>query len=114
MDPKHPHAPHPVPGRRLSLAQPKLERDPVCGMMVPADAALRADHAGKTYVFCNPRCRERFTENPGRYLAPDATPNAHPHPHAHEHPAPDASPAPAPAPAPTSASALAPEWTCPM
>jgi len=28
------------------------------------------EHAGHTYYFCNPRCRERFAAEPARYLAP--------------------------------------------
>ncbi|HUP38264.1 MAG TPA: heavy metal translocating P-type ATPase [Candidatus Limnocylindria bacterium] len=46
--------------------------DPVCGMDVtPGDAAGgRAEHAGTTYWFCNPSCRERFIADPARYLGP--------------------------------------------
>jgi Cu+-exporting ATPase len=46
--------------------------DPVCGMDVtPGDAAGgRAEHAGTTYWFCNPSCRERFVADPARYLQP--------------------------------------------
>jgi Cu+-exporting ATPase len=46
--------------------------DPVCGMDVtPGDAAGgRAEHAGTTYWFCNPSCRERFVADPARFLHP--------------------------------------------
>ena len=45
--------------------------DPVCGMTVLiASARHRAEHAGRTYVFCNPRCREKFLVAPERYLDP--------------------------------------------
>jgi Cu+-exporting ATPase len=46
--------------------------DPVCGMAVtPGDAAGgRAEHAGTTYWFCNPGCRERFVADPARFLHP--------------------------------------------
>ncbi len=46
--------------------------DPVCGMDVtPGDAAGgSAEHAGTTYWFCNPSCRERFIADPARYLKP--------------------------------------------
>jgi Cu+-exporting ATPase len=37
-------------------------------MMLPAEAPLRATHEGHTYVFCNPRCRERFLASPAAYL----------------------------------------------
>jgi Cu+-exporting ATPase len=50
-------------------------RDPVCGMMVdPATAKHRIDHAGETYFFCNPRCREKFVANPDAYLKPAPPP----------------------------------------
>jgi Cu+-exporting ATPase len=47
-------------------------KDPVCGMdVVPGDAAGgSAEHAGTTYWFCSPRCREKFVAEPQRYLAP--------------------------------------------
>jgi putative ABC transport system ATP-binding protein len=44
-------------------------RDPVCGMRVDewtAEASL--EHAGRRYVFCSHRCRERFRTTPERYL----------------------------------------------
>jgi Cu+-exporting ATPase len=50
-----------------------VEVDPVCGMKVrPETAAGRHEYRGKTYYFCNPRCLERFTADPERYLAPPA------------------------------------------
>jgi Cu+-exporting ATPase len=58
--------------------------DPVCGMTVnPATAAASATYQGRTYYFCNPRCRERFLADPGRYLGgspsqPTPTPAAAP------------------------------------
>jgi Cu+-exporting ATPase len=49
--------------------------DPVCGMDVtPGDAAGgSAEHAGTTYWFCNPGCRERFVADPARFLHPSAS-----------------------------------------
>jgi Cu+-exporting ATPase len=39
--------------------------------VTPDDAAGgSADHAGTTYWFCNPRCREQFVADPARYLKP--------------------------------------------
>lgn len=50
------------------------EIDPVCGMTVEvATARHRATHEGRTYYFCNARCRDRFTLEPTRYL-PAPTP----------------------------------------
>ena len=46
------------------------EKDPVCGMMVdPKKAAATRDHDGKRYYFCAPRCAERFSSEPQRFLA---------------------------------------------
>jgi Cu+-exporting ATPase len=48
--------------------------DPVCGMDVTPGAAAggSAEHAGTTYWFCNPSCRERFLADPARFLHPPA------------------------------------------
>src|SRR5258708_39597857 len=49
------------------------EKDPVCGMMVdPARAKATHEHAGKTYYFCCTGCKEKFTADPAKYLAPQA------------------------------------------
>jgi Cu+-exporting ATPase len=59
-------------------------------MVVPADAPLRAEHGGKTYVFCCEGCLERFQKEPEAFV------NA----------------------GPKAAAPVAPgqrvEWTCPM
>jgi Cu+-exporting ATPase len=68
----HPPPPGPRPIRRLKLATVGQEKDPVCGMMVPADAPLRATHDGKDYAFCCERCRERFIASPRAFLEPRA------------------------------------------
>jgi Cu+-exporting ATPase len=46
--------------------------DPVCGMEVDPTAPRGGslEHAGETYHFCSPRCRERFAADPGKFLAP--------------------------------------------
>jgi P-type Cu+ transporter len=47
----------------------KLERDPICGMIVdPLKAAAEVQHAGKTYYFCSARCAERFSNGPEKFL----------------------------------------------
>ena len=57
-------APSPLPEANEAI-------DPVCGMtVVIATARHRAEHAGRSYVFCNPRCREKFLVAPERYLDP--------------------------------------------
>jgi Cu+-exporting ATPase len=58
-------------GRRGSVP---THRDPVCGMFVdPARSAGTFEHHGTVYYFCNPRCRDRFSADPERFLnAPPA------------------------------------------
>jgi P-type Cu+ transporter len=47
--------------------------DPVCGMYVePEKARASVEHSGKKYFFCSPRCAERFTAGPEKFLAPQA------------------------------------------
>jgi Cu+-exporting ATPase len=56
---------------------PALAKDPVCGMSVdPHTAKHRAEYGGRTYYFCNPRCREKFVADPKKYLAAEAAPAA--------------------------------------
>jgi len=98
----------------------------------PARAAGRHDHAGTTYWFCSPGCRERFAGDPARYLA--RIPGQGPHPAgmpvglagpAALPPtplgialpgtgAPAARPGGTSAPAPHAAAARARKYTCPM
>ena len=44
----------------IALTLRRGARDPMCGMTVDRSKALRLDHAGVTYYFCGPGCRERF------------------------------------------------------
>ena len=58
-------------------AQPAEETalDPICGMtVVVAGARHTAEHAGRTWYFCNARCRERFLATPERWTAGAAAP----------------------------------------
>ena len=46
-------------------------KDPVCGMDIdPAKGAGKSEHAGKTYYFCSPGCKEKFDKDPKKYAAP--------------------------------------------
>ena len=63
----HPAGP-PAKPRRLAVATEPLEKDPVCGMDVPADAPLRSDFGGKTYHFCSQRCLDRFNQDPSKFV----------------------------------------------
>jgi len=51
--------------------------DPVCGMKVSvATARHKAVHDGHTYFFCSPKCLQKFTAEPLRYLKPAEAPAA--------------------------------------
>ncbi|MEO6603394.1 MAG: heavy metal translocating P-type ATPase [Polyangiaceae bacterium] len=57
----HQHGPAPTPD---------TAKDPVCGMSVDPAAARggSASHQGTAYYFCGPKCRERFSADPEKYL----------------------------------------------
>lgn len=44
-----------------------LSKDPVCGMDVSEETALKAEHSGKTYYFCCEACKTAFEKNPDEY-----------------------------------------------
>src|SRR5690242_2277783 len=73
----HDHAHHDHGhGQHGQQAAPPTVKDPVCGMTVdPQKTPHHAEHAGQTYYFCGARCRERFVNEPTRYLTPDPRPN---------------------------------------
>lgn len=53
-----------------AAAPPETATDPVCGMTVTiGPAALRHEHAGRTWYFCAPGCRAAFVAEPIRYGA---------------------------------------------
>jgi Cu+-exporting ATPase len=86
---------------RVQLGRPgqvRLETDPVCGMKVDAAKAGGGshEHGGRTWYFCNPRCRERFAADPEHWLAKG----------------PSAAAMNAPAAAPAADRSV--EWVCPM
>jgi Cu+-exporting ATPase len=44
-------------------------KDPVCGMRVKKKAAAAtAEYQGKIYYFCAVGCKERFEQEPAKYL----------------------------------------------
>jgi xanthine dehydrogenase accessory factor len=50
--------------------KPHLAIDPVCGMSVNvATARFTAVHAGETFYFCSPRCKQQFEKDPQTYLS---------------------------------------------
>jgi len=49
--------------------------DPVCGMEIErVNAAAAAERNGTVYYFCSAACKQRFLEEPERYLIPAASP----------------------------------------
>ncbi len=92
----------------ISLTRVKPETDPVCGMKVdPATARGGShEHAGRTFWFCNPRCRERFAADPEHWLAQGPSQAAM---------RPSAAPVTGVQPGvPPLASGAGGEWVCPM
>lgn len=70
-----PHTPH------LTAANLDKAKDPVCGMSVSvATAKHRLEHSGETYFFCGPRCLEKFSAEPDRYVHSTAAAQAPPAP----------------------------------
>jgi uncharacterized membrane protein YraQ (UPF0718 family)/YHS domain-containing protein len=57
--------------------------DPVCGMQVDRAKGLKAEHAGRTFVFCSEHCLHRFQADPERYAGGRGAGGAHEHAHAH-------------------------------
>ena len=55
--------------RPAADGKPVTDVDPVCGMDVElANALYRAEHAGRTFVFCCAGCRASFSADPGAFL----------------------------------------------
>lgn len=46
-----------------------MAKDPVCGMTVDeAKAKWKSEYNGKTYYFCNERCKTVFDKAPNRFI----------------------------------------------
>src|ERR1700740_21146 len=50
--------------------RPEKVRDPVCGLMIEKDPELSALYKGQSYYFCSKADRDKFTQNPGKYVKP--------------------------------------------
>jgi Cu+-exporting ATPase len=77
MSAEHHHTHHHDHGHSHggATASGALAKDPVCGMDVdPHTAKHRAEHNGRTYYFCNPKCREKFIADPEKYLGKSEAP----------------------------------------
>jgi heavy metal translocating P-type ATPase len=63
----------------MPAPEPAIAIDPVCGMKVKIEGAKNTTvHEGTTYYFCNPKCLQKFTADPVRYLNPEEAPPAAP------------------------------------
>jgi len=45
-----------------------MANDPVCGMAVSEDTEQRVQHEGHEYLFCSAHCRQKFVDEPSRYI----------------------------------------------
>ena len=50
------------------------QKDPVCGMVVVPSTSLPFTFERQTIYFCSEYCRDKFQQNPKRYLATVAAP----------------------------------------
>jgi YHS domain-containing protein len=58
-----------------SKQEPAMATDPVCGMEIERSrAAAFAERSGTIYYFCSAECKQRFVDQPERYLSPAASP----------------------------------------
>lgn len=44
-------------------------KDLACGMTVSTNSAHKATHDGKDYYFCSAGCKDKFVDNPAKYVA---------------------------------------------
>ena len=44
-----------------------MAKDPVCGMNVGEETAVKTEHKGKTYYFCGTYCKDEFEKEPERF-----------------------------------------------
>jgi YHS domain-containing protein len=71
---RHLHLAERLQGKRGALSfnvckETAMAKDPVCGMEVkPDNAAAKTEHGGKTYLFCSTACKDKFDENPNKFI----------------------------------------------
>jgi len=46
------------------IKREQVEKDPVCGMFVAREAAVKLEREGEDLYFCSEKCREKFLEAP--------------------------------------------------
>jgi uncharacterized membrane protein YraQ (UPF0718 family) len=53
---------------RASTAESRLATDPVCGMQVETDKALKTERNGEVYYFCCSHCQQAFESSPAESM----------------------------------------------
>ncbi|MFY9265650.1 MAG: glycosyltransferase [Solirubrobacterales bacterium] len=61
-----------VIGEREPAFPLHFDRDPVCGMSVDVETAVRSTWLGQTYCFCSGECKSKFDSAPERYVTTTA------------------------------------------
>ncbi len=44
----------------------ELVKDPVCGVYLPKEQAIKLEYKGQTYYFCSEECKTKFLEESSR------------------------------------------------
>jgi YHS domain-containing protein len=57
-----------VSAQNKNAPKPDKALDPVCGLIVDKDPNLSVDYQGQTYYFCTKADRDKFRENPQKYV----------------------------------------------
>jgi YHS domain-containing protein len=55
-------------GQNKKASKSEKARDPVCGLMVEKNPNLSAEYQGQTYYFCTKTDRDKFKEQPQKYV----------------------------------------------
>ncbi len=51
-----------------------MAKDPICEMEVePSEAAATYEYQGTTYYFCAVGCKDKFAQEPEKYIEPEAS-----------------------------------------
>ena len=57
--------------KRAGEIAPETRTDPVCKMLVSAETAAGSyEYSGEIYYFCAVGCKDRFVNDPDKYLRP--------------------------------------------
>lgn len=48
-----------------------MVQDPVCGMEIDSSNAEKTEYKGKTYYFCSESCKNKFLQDPEKFVHKD-------------------------------------------